>query len=442
MAIRYPLDKTGNNPSNLVENETHVLDEVFEYHRIIFTRQGGYYNHSLVVMQGTKQLQLNRDYQFALFWQDAMLETGFAVSSALQIINKNITGKITLRYQCVGGPFQDKYEGLTELVKTFPYDLRGVYFDDIINRPQAYPAIRHWHNVNDVFGLTHLVEAVDGIRLSLQRQSVLKLKAVYDRFLRLKQYVDVNLNNFEDMRRDMTNVLAKLREHGVLPPVSQPGSTAPSQDDGFVTKSVLKNEITTASDALSERIEALEHNRHNTFESDARDIISLIPSALGQAYLLKDNDSRTISLEQRTVFAPKVRLDFYNAGQWTVPDQLDGLVAKIVITVLARGNLHKEETYLTLKKGTQYTIDLGRVSTTNNPFGTEISGNTVAYFYHWAKVEGVCGLAISDSDTNPEYYGVLQDKNITVYPVATKENFTNSYPSQPVFDYALISIYV
>lgn len=211
MLKRYPLDKTGQSPSNLVKRELHTLDDDV-YNRIVVPRMGAFFNDSLIVKQGDKRLTLNKDYLLLFLWQDATVATGLPVSVAIIIKNENLIGDIELQYQVVGGEYQNTVDGLNELLNLIPYDKRKVYWDEVLEKPSAHFPIQHLHHINDVFGLSRLVAVVDDVRRTIERLSVNRLKVVYDRFLKLKQYVENNLDTIYSTRETLTQTILELEQ--------------------------------------------------------------------------------------------------------------------------------------------------------------------------------------------------------------------------------------
>lgn len=254
MLKRYPFDPTGQSATNLVRNETHTLDTLTDVRkpRIVFTRLGAFFNDSLVVTHNGKKLTLNSDYRYTFFWQEATMKAGgLPVSVAFQIINKRLTGDIQITYQVVGGEFQEKAIQLEELIKLLPFDARNVFWDDVINKPVAYEPVRHLHHINDVFGLSRLLGVLGELRRSLEGQSVLKLKSVYDRFLKLKQYVDANMGDLEKYRDEVRRII----------------ETFDKSTGNIITRDVL-NEVVNAKanelqDLTASRVTPLEENKQN-----------------------------------------------------------------------------------------------------------------------------------------------------------------------------------
>lgn len=210
MLKRYKLDTTANSSENLVKEEIHVLSG--EGGDICFTRNGAFYNKSLVVKQGTKVLTLNKDYVYCFFWQDATTKLGNPVSVAIQIKNNNLIGKITLTYQAVGGEYQTRYTEMdTHIHKMSINETRNVFWDEVLEIPAAFIPTRHLHRAADIYGIQALVQAVYALKEVVANTSVLKLKLVYDRFLKLKKYVEQNLESIDTYKHELNLILETIR---------------------------------------------------------------------------------------------------------------------------------------------------------------------------------------------------------------------------------------
>lgn len=210
MLQRYPYDPTGRSPDNLVRTERHIV--TIDGNNVFFPRYGAYFNDSLVIKQGEKTLVLNQDYQLSFFWQDATIQVGKPISLAFNFINDKIIGEIQIDYQVVGGEWAGSVEAIEQLKQNPPDKHRNVFWDEVIGKPEAWQPTRHIHHVNDVYGLTPLVLAVEEMKRSLENQSVLKLKSVYDRFLKLKQYVEANISNSDNVGQALKNYSAQMEE--------------------------------------------------------------------------------------------------------------------------------------------------------------------------------------------------------------------------------------
>lgn len=274
MLTRYPYDPTGLSPDNLVKGEVHTLD-TDSLNRIIYTRYGGYYNESLVVKQGDKTLVLNKDYLYTFLWQQASADVGRPISRAIHIINENLLGDIQLTYQVVGGKYgETNGDEIDELIKTLPQHTRDVYWDEVLEKPHAYFPARHLHYINDVFGLSRLVAAVEALNQQVSHQSVLKLKTVYDRFLKLKQYVEGLLNEYDEQRKETAKLINKVQS-GV---------------DGLVTKEEMENLVT-------QKVADIQSNLDNALTETKQQVNQMIDTVVGK----QDNLTNELTKQQSKI---------------------------------------------------------------------------------------------------------------------------------------------
>lgn len=292
MLKRYPLDPTGRSTDNLVSTERHNL--TIEGDDIIFPRYGAYFNDSMIVKQGDKTLVFNKDYQLSFFWQDATIKVGKPISMAIQIINNNLIGEVQLTYQVVGGEYQGILESIEEMKKFIPKMHRNVFWDDVINKPEAWVPTRHLHQINDVFGLTPLVLVLEELRRSLENQSVLKLKTVYDRFLKLKQYVESNLSESAAVKRDLNKILSQVDERiqGIVK----------RTDIDILLKSIRAELFKEAENKYAQRITDLETWKSialKDIERLTRDLLTTSESINGYNNRIQDIEQKITDLENR-----------------------------------------------------------------------------------------------------------------------------------------------
>lgn len=294
MLKRYPLDSTGRSTDNLVDTERHILTT--EGNDIIFPRYGAYFNDSMVVKQGEKTLAFNKDYQLSFFWQDATIKVGKPISVALQILNNNLIGEIQLTYQVVGGEYQGTLEAIESIKDFIPNMHRNIFWDDVINKPEAWVPTRHLHQINDVFGLTSLVLVLEELRRSIENQSVLKLKSVYDRFLKLKQYVETNIAENVSVKRDLNRILSQVdeRTQGIVK----------RSDIDTLFQSVKNDIINDVANQFTQRIIDLETTKSIVSRDIARltqELLDVVESTNNLTTRLNEMNSKITDVENRFV---------------------------------------------------------------------------------------------------------------------------------------------
>lgn len=185
MNIRYPYDPTGRSPSNLVVGEIHTLPPV--NNRIIVPRLGAFYARSLIITHNGNRLTLGRDYELAALYHDATVATGQDVNVMIYFSNLDLDGEFILEYQVVGGQFTGVWETIQQYVNVLLVDPRRVRWDDILDKPELYAPMDHFHDVNDIYGLNYLVPKLEEIRQVILRVRSKEMRKVWDRILSIKK---------------------------------------------------------------------------------------------------------------------------------------------------------------------------------------------------------------------------------------------------------------
>lgn len=267
--IRYPFDPTGVSRDNLVRNETHTLPPV--NNRIIAPRLGAFYSNSLVVKYNNKILVKDEDYELAALYHDATVDTGQDVHVLIYFKNLEIDGDIVIDYQVVGGQFTGVWETIQQYVNVLLVDPRRVRWDDILNKPEQYAPLDHFHDINDVYGLNHLVPKLEEIRQAVIRIRSKEMRKVYDRILKIKRDVEDKIQIANDVI--LRNVLERVNNTDEL-------NTLKSQIRSLTTKVTALERNTAVQQALTElrekdntlqnKISALEDNRATKQELTAK----------------------------------------------------------------------------------------------------------------------------------------------------------------------------
>lgn len=204
--IRYPYDPTGNAKSNYVAGERHTLPPVNQ--RIIVPKLGAFYANSLIVRYNNQELIRGVDYELAAIYHDATVATGQDVNVMIYFGNKDIVGDVELYYQVVGGQFTGIWESIQQYVNVLLVDPRKVRWDDIANKPEQYAPKDHFHDINDVYGLNHLIPKLEEIRAAILRIRTKEFRKLYDRFLQIKKDVEAAIDNITNVvHAEVDNVI-------------------------------------------------------------------------------------------------------------------------------------------------------------------------------------------------------------------------------------------
>lgn len=167
LILKYPLDLTGINPTNLVTGDPKTLPA--GVNRAIVPSYGPFYSESLVVRDAIsgQVLTPNVHYVASQLVQTPTLKSGKEVMSVVVVIDAGVADDVELDYQVVGGDYSASVEALQTMINNLDLDNRTVSWGDILGIPDAFVPTAHLHDVGDLYGFEYLVEALEMIRTAI-----------------------------------------------------------------------------------------------------------------------------------------------------------------------------------------------------------------------------------------------------------------------------------
>lgn len=167
--VTYPLDLSGVNPANLVQNELHTVAEAHfrDYYFIVPNFAPFYVDNfaaSITVNGSTRPLVEDVDFVFALPYVTGTRVTGKPMYGALSLNNLDESGIITMNYQTAGGDqVVDRITVLSYLADK-AYNPRTTIWDVITDAPGAFPPSPHYQDYDQYFGQEELVSKLNDIK--------------------------------------------------------------------------------------------------------------------------------------------------------------------------------------------------------------------------------------------------------------------------------------
>lgn len=215
---KYPLDRTGRNPNNLIVGEPHTLPSGIN--RPVVTNYGAFFTESLVVRDAATGdiLAPHHQYKATQLYQDATTYTGKEVCSVIIVTDTTVSSEVEVDYQVIGGEYTTSVRAVRELVHDLDLDNRPVAWGDILGKPKGYPPGPHLHDAGDLYGMEYLVEAIERIRQAILVGNEGTLQELHQMF----QVLDQELR-------------AKL-----LPPATVEEALAGERNDVVITPATLK----------------------------------------------------------------------------------------------------------------------------------------------------------------------------------------------------------
>ena len=151
-----PLDLTGNNPSNLITNELHVLYTAPR--RIVIPKYGCFFKEGITLTDSvTNNPLLSSQYLTLELYQQASLKTGKEVYNVIIITDPLVVNPINITYQALGGAYSTNSSELLAWFNEHQQQTNVVDWADITGKPKKYKPDGHKQHSKDLFGAEYLI---------------------------------------------------------------------------------------------------------------------------------------------------------------------------------------------------------------------------------------------------------------------------------------------
>ena len=167
MNFMYPLDYTGELPSNRVIGEIHELSDT--NFKLVVPHSGYFYTHNLKVFDVyNNPLELGTHYECVYTDESVMMRTpGLEVCGAI-ILKPNVTGsRVTLNCNYVGGPYANYTRAIEQALTALDLNNREIDFTSIKGVPEYFKAAPHAEDVGNVFGFEYLITSINRLRTTI-----------------------------------------------------------------------------------------------------------------------------------------------------------------------------------------------------------------------------------------------------------------------------------
>lgn len=242
---RYPLDLTGNHPDNRVMAEVHSITP---QERIFNVMAGAFYTESVQITYLGEQLTAHEDFRFHRVVEDAVRQSGKDVAMLIEITDKSVSGDIEVRYQAVGGEFQNIHESLVDMLENYKHDARGTFYKDIIEKPRFFEPVRHLTSIYDIYGLNPIAGPLNELVSIARHRATKENSSLLIRLHRIEQMIhDADLGNLD--LSGIANLRNELNQ--VKKQVAAADITALTQSFNAL-KSALESQIS----GLTEKVDA------------------------------------------------------------------------------------------------------------------------------------------------------------------------------------------
>ncbi len=207
------LDKTGLSLDNAITNELHTTGSTAN--RLILPKFGAFYSDSLRVYsidpdtQIQTLLQENVGYVATEMLHKVTALVGQSVCTVILITESSINTSFSISYQALGGHDQVNRENLFQLISDATNLTDSVRWEDILNKPKAFPPAPHLQDSLDIYGLEYIVEAINRLDNAIITGDRQAHQTLIDKLVYYKDEVLVNNDYIVQDRVDLVMTLVK-----------------------------------------------------------------------------------------------------------------------------------------------------------------------------------------------------------------------------------------
>lgn len=205
---RYPLDKTGTNPDNLVVDEYHSLANLTA--KCIAPTYGNFYTEGVIIKNHANGQVLRHgvDYLFGEI-QDILSERyAKEICAYIVLFTPNVTA-VDITYQALGGEYSYAMGSLIDMLESLELDKRPVEWGNITNKPVDFEPHSHWHKSSDLYGMEYVVHSIERLRNAVLMGDIASHDEIYRYIDRssneIKAIITTLRSDFEAHKADKNN---------------------------------------------------------------------------------------------------------------------------------------------------------------------------------------------------------------------------------------------
>lgn len=205
--FKYELDESGTLPANKVIDEFHEIGATRG--RIFVADYGPFFGTTVSMIDGvTGKPITSQQYKLVHPYVEAQQRTGKGVYAAVQITDPEVSTKILLTCQYVGGEFSYSHYALAEAVRALELDNRPIDFNDLLGLPSQWNPAPHTHNIYQTYAWEHLIWATNDVAEAIREGDTASRALLVSQIaLKLGEFQDIIDNEIAELIRSMSPVL-------------------------------------------------------------------------------------------------------------------------------------------------------------------------------------------------------------------------------------------
>lgn len=175
--VVYPLDESGQSPSNRILNERHELtNTTWSGFNLIIPEAAPFFDDSLgdelIHYPSGDRLLRGRDWITGWMFQSATGELGTFISSCIYFFDTTLRGQVEIpSYQCLGGPWQINRTQLEAILADKLLNPNRYYWEFVAELPEIYRPTDHDQDIDEISELGLLLDELRGIAIAIRESS-------------------------------------------------------------------------------------------------------------------------------------------------------------------------------------------------------------------------------------------------------------------------------
>ncbi len=208
--FKYPLDLHGTAVTNRVVNELHEIGNRTQ--RVFASDYGPFFGNTVVVRDAVTNRVLIPVSEYLLLhaYEEAQDRVGQAVYAAVLILNPEVSTRVHLDCNYVGGEFSYSKFALVQAIDALVNTDQPVYWGELVGVPSQFAPAPHLHSIYHTYGWKTMVDAVNEVGVAIREAGVANQQLLFQQLNQKFTEIDDFMNALAEEYRKAADELALL----------------------------------------------------------------------------------------------------------------------------------------------------------------------------------------------------------------------------------------
>lgn len=224
--VTYPFDPTGTAITNLVVREEQILTPVnVRDFQFIIPSYAPFFRAGLIVkhVNSNRTLVEGLDYVLGYEFVKASRAVAKPIYGGIVFYDRSLAGVVQVTYQTVGGEWTLSASAIADILVRRTVNPRVTTWEEVANQPQRFPPIEHEWDVDDMVGMSDVVESLNRMAVAIRAGADETALAHFNNYENPHQTTkaQVGLGSVENLpRADVPTAVAGLSNNFYMTPLT------------------------------------------------------------------------------------------------------------------------------------------------------------------------------------------------------------------------------